>query len=287
MTVDPRQIARMISEDPNDPYPNYVGHMSPAWKKRKRLANPDPDACVYCGAKFSPHRGVNILSCDECDKSVCAANPAGSCMDAKEWHYDYATDTGADILCPTCIANASMEFPDDGEQDAEALWDWAMESKKIAKMISEDPDVTPWKKKKVGRQPVNHPWISVPRPDPGDHTSWDPNDPNYDPKSCVYCGTKFAPQHGINIFSCDECDKSVCAYAGYKGTTKDLQKSCLHTKEWHYDYTGKQGSPSADILCPTCIANASINHPGDGEQDSEALWGWATESKKIARMIAD
>jgi len=57
----------------------------------------DPNTCTYCATKFSPRRGIHILHCDTCDKPVC-----DSCLGIKEWHYDYATDTGSDILCPEC-----------------------------------------------------------------------------------------------------------------------------------------------------------------------------------------
>ena len=98
MNIDPKQIAKMISEDPdvasgdhfNDTEDEYV----------------DPDACRYCGKKETLSSAMlnYMIRCGRCDISACdgcISNLKG----AEEWNIDADYDGESfrqDVLCPNC-----------------------------------------------------------------------------------------------------------------------------------------------------------------------------------------
>jgi len=97
--LDPKQIARMISEDPNEVAPE-----NPFDDTEDEYI--DPDACRYCGKKENLSSSMldYMMRCDGCDISACdgcISNLKG----AEEWHIDADYDGESfrqNVLCPNC-----------------------------------------------------------------------------------------------------------------------------------------------------------------------------------------
>ena len=102
MKIDPKKIARMISEDPDVAPDDHFDDTEDEYI--------DPNACRYCGKDATdsvwhlPYHDGHMMRCDECD--ICACDGCISNLKgAEEWNIDADYDGESwtqDVSCPDC-----------------------------------------------------------------------------------------------------------------------------------------------------------------------------------------
>jgi hypothetical protein len=97
MIIDPKQIAKMITEDPNE--------VNPLDDTRDRFDVEGEDECNECFELFQADRSGAV--CEECEAHYCESCEVLETFDEYDSYFDSDTNRSVLMGCPNCSHNTS------------------------------------------------------------------------------------------------------------------------------------------------------------------------------------